>query len=110
MASDFVPQQPNGYIRSEILLNRTPYVQGRPLQSARHGRGVSLAHAAVVLSELHVQGAVQPVPAPRGHLPVTADQFRQGRGIHGQTRNVIAHGALPAAGAVVFRMPPDQAV
>ena len=60
-ASDAVAQQPDGHIRFEFPLNRAHHVQGSPSQDAHDGGRVSRAHAAVVLPELHVQGAVQAV-------------------------------------------------
>ena len=75
VASNPVAQQPNGHMRTEILLNRAHPVQGGPSEDAHHGRPVSRVQAAVVLPELHVQGAVQAVL----HAPVAADQLQQGR-------------------------------
>ena len=66
VAPDFVPQQSDGQIRSEILLNRAHHVQCGPSEDAHHGGGVAPAHATVVFPELHVQGTVQAVLAPRG--------------------------------------------
>ena len=64
-----------------------------PSGNAHHGRRVLPAQATVVLPELHVQGAVQAVPAPRGHPPVAANQFPQFLGIRSrQTDNVVDGG------------------
>ncbi len=65
LASDTVSQQPDGYIRFEISLNRPYPVQGGPAQDAHDGGRIPLAHAAVVLPERHIQGAVEAVPAPQ---------------------------------------------
>ena len=105
VAPDFVPQQADGQIRSEILLKRAHDVQGGPAQDAHHGGGVAPAQAAVVLPELHVQGAVQAVL----HAPVAAHQGQQGLGIHGPAGDAVAHGPLAAVGPVAFRAHPDQA-
>ena len=105
VAPDFVPQQANGQIRSEILLKCAHDVQGGPSEDAHHGGGVAPAQAAVVLPELHVQGAVQAVL----HAPVAAHQGQQRLGIHGPAGDVVADGALAPVGPVAFRADPDQA-
>ena len=58
LASDAVAQQPDGHVRFEFPLNRAQHVQGGPSQDGHDGGRVSGAHAAIVLPELHVQGAV----------------------------------------------------
>ena len=96
MASDVVAQQPDGYIRFEISLNRPYHVQGGPAQDAHDGGSMPLAHAAVVLPELHIQGAVEAVL----HPSMTADQVQQGLCLHRSAGEVVAHRALPVpAGA-----------
>ena len=70
LASDAVAQQPDGHILVGILLKRAQHVQCGPAQDAHHGGRVPRAHAAVVLPELHIQGAVQAVLDP----PVAADE------------------------------------
>ena len=61
------------------------------------GGGVAGAHAAVVLSELHVQGAVQTVLAPGEPPPVAADELRQGLGIRrpGHASGSATHSQRP---------------
>ena len=103
--TDAVAQQSDGHVRFEFLLNRAQHVQGGPAQDSHDGRRVSAAHAAVVLAELHVQGAVQPILDP----PVAADQFQLGRRVRGPAGDVVAHGTLPPAGSVAFRLHADQA-
>ena len=83
LASDAVAQQADGNIRFEIPLNHPYHVQGGPAQDAHDGGRVPLAHTAVVLPELHVQGAVQfffarrysPV-GDRGRMPAHGAPFR----------------------------------
>ena len=82
-ASDAVAQQSHGHIRCKLLLKGLNHVQGGPAQDGHDGGGVAPAQAAVVLAELHVQGAVQTVLAPGGPPPVAADQARQGLRLHG---------------------------
>ena len=106
LASDAVAQQPDGHVRFEFPLTRAQDVQGSSSEDAHDGGRVSGADAAVVLAELHVQGAVQPVL----DAPVAAHEGQQGGGIHGSAGDVVAHGALPAApGAGAFRLHADQA-
>ena len=60
VASNPVAQQPNGHMRTEILLNRAHPVQGGPSEDAHHGRSVARAQAAVVLPELSAVGRLKP--------------------------------------------------
>ena len=57
-----------------MLLNRAHQVHGSPSEDAHDGGGMAPAQATVVLSELHVQSAVQAVL----DAPVAADQLQQG--------------------------------
>ena len=62
VAPDLVPQQSDGQIRSEILLNRAHQVQCGPSENAHHGGGVAPVPATVVLPERHVQDAAPAAP------------------------------------------------
>ena len=63
MTPGSVPQQADGHIRTEILLNCAHHVQDGPAQDAHGGGTMARAQAAAVLPELQVQA----VPAPGGH-------------------------------------------
>ena len=70
MTSNPVAQQADGHIRAGIPLYRAHPVQGGPAGDAHHGGPVALVQAAVILPELHVQGAVQALL----HTSVAADR------------------------------------
>ena len=86
LASDAVAQQSHGHIRFKLLLKGLNHVQGGPAQDGHDGGGVAPAQAAVVLPELHVQGAVQTVL----NAPVATDEVQQGLRIHGAAGDVVA--------------------
>ncbi len=95
VAPDLVPPQPDGSIRSAILLKRA-----HPVQGAHHGGSVAPAQATVVLPELHPgcgAGRSQypsdhgPVPAgprhPRASWPCSSARRAAGRGGRGAQRS-----------------------
>lgn len=88
VASDPVAQEPNGQIRSGILLSRSHPVQGSLSEDVHHGGAWPL----------HRQPSASRNCTSRGHPPpVAADDGQQFVSIHGMTRDAVAHGALPAA-------------
>ena len=105
LASDAVAQQSDGHVRFEFPLNRAQHVQGGPAQDGHDGGRVAAAHAAVV-----PPGTARPgcgagrSPPPSGRARGPAGPPPSGGG-----RDAVAHGTLPAAGAVALRLHADQA-
>ena len=85
--ADLVPQQPDGQIRSEILLNRAHHVQGGPSEDAHHGE--SVVPAAVPDRDLWGATAARRCAGGGRDLP---HQTTTGSGM---LTELVAEGSLP---------------